>query len=223
VHDLHLAPEARQVERLLDRGVTAPHHHDVLILEEEAVARGAGRQAVPQEPLLRFDSEEPRRGAGGDDQRPGEEVMLVVDGEAERPLRQVGRGGRASQVLGAESRRLLADVLDQLRAHDAGGEAGEVLHLGRQTELTAGLVAVDQERPQVGARGVDRGRQTGAAGAEDDDISGMLARAGGRRRGSGRRRTGRGFMGSHSGQVSSKGAAGYGRAMMSIALAGRPR
>jgi hypothetical protein len=38
VNDLDLAAQARQVERLLERGVAAADDRDVLVLEEEAIA-----------------------------------------------------------------------------------------------------------------------------------------------------------------------------------------
>src|SRR5206468_3327130 len=81
------------------------------------------------------------------------------------------------QVLRAETRRLLAHPLDQLRPLDPLREAGEVLHVGRETELPARLVAVDQERLQVGAGGVDRRRQAGAPRPQDDDASGVRGRS----------------------------------------------
>src|SRR2546427_2724176 len=46
VDHLDLPAEPREVERLLHRGVAAAHHHDVPVLEEEAVARGARRHAA---------------------------------------------------------------------------------------------------------------------------------------------------------------------------------
>ena len=69
----------------------------------------------------------------------------------------------------------------QLRAHDAVGEAGEVLDLGGEHQLPAGLIAgarrlaLDDERREVGAGGVDGRGQAGGAGADDDDV--MVAHA----------------------------------------------
>src|SRR5207245_4318274 len=40
VDHIDLPPEPREEERLLHRGVAAAHDYDVLVLEEEAVARG---------------------------------------------------------------------------------------------------------------------------------------------------------------------------------------
>ena len=72
----------------------------------------------------------------------------------------VGVGG---DELGAEALGLLAELRHELGAHDPVGEAGVVLDVGREHELAAGADALDDERVQVGARGVDRGGQPGRA------------------------------------------------------------
>ena len=51
------------------------------------------------------------------------------------------------------------------------GKAGEILDQGGQGKLPAGLVAGDHQRLQIGARGVNGGGISGAAGADDDDVS----------------------------------------------------
>ena len=79
--------------------------------------------------------------------------------------------------LGAEAGGLLPEAHHELGAHDALGEAGEVLDLGGEHELATGLVAgrrrlaLEQQRLEVGAGGVDRGGQAGGARADDDDLA----------------------------------------------------
>ena len=73
--------------------------------------------------------------------------------------------------LGAEARGLLLHVVDELGALDAVGPAGEVFDQRGDGELAAGLVAFEDERLEVGARGVDGGGQPGAAGAQDDGVA----------------------------------------------------
>ena len=81
------------------------------------------------------------------------------------------------EELGAEAGGLLAEAHHQLGAHDALGEAGEVLDLGGEHELAAGLVAGADGSPsmtsgrEVGAGGVDGGGEAGGAGADDDDVA----------------------------------------------------
>ena len=91
--------------------------------------------------------------------------------QQKRALAQVGAGQVRHAVFGAEALRLLAHVLDQFRSHDSFGKSGEILDQRGDRELSAGLVAFDDQRFQVGARGVKRGRVSGAAGPDDDDVA----------------------------------------------------
>ena len=71
---------------------------------------------------------------------------------------EVDRGDVVGDQLGAEALGLLAQVVHQLRAHDAVGEAGEVLDLGGVHQRAAGGDrALEDQRLEVGAGGVDRG------------------------------------------------------------------
>ena len=97
-------------------------------------------------------------------------VVVLADRERERPLAEVDRGHVAEDELRAEALRLLAEQLHQLRAHARLGEAGIVLHVGGDRELPAGLRPLDDQRRQVGARGVERGGEAGGAGADDDEF-----------------------------------------------------
>src|ERR1700683_2710317 len=77
----------------------------------------------------------------------------------------------AHAVFGAETFRLLAHVLDQLWSQEAIGKAGKVLHQRGKRELAAGLVPFDHKRLQIGARRVEGGGVSGAAGTDDDDVA----------------------------------------------------
>ena len=85
----------------------------------------------------------------------------------ERP--QKGRYRQFHQV-GAEALGLLAENIHHLRPHDAMLEAGVVLHLGRDHELAAGLVAFEDERLQVGAGCIKCCCQACRPGADDDNF-----------------------------------------------------
>ena len=52
VDDRHLVRETGEEGRLFHGGVTATDHRDVLAAEEEAVTGRAGRDTVPQQPVL---------------------------------------------------------------------------------------------------------------------------------------------------------------------------
>ena len=66
--------------------------------------------------------------------------------------------------------RLLAHIVDQLVAQNAIRKAREILHHGGQGKLPAGLVAVNDQRLQIGARGIDRGGKARAAAADNDTL-----------------------------------------------------
>src|SRR5262249_37312224 len=57
---------------------------------------------------------------------------------------------------------------------DAVGVAGVVLDVGRDRQLAAGLEALEEERLQVRARGVDGGGVAGGAGADDEDVTDLV-------------------------------------------------
>ncbi len=74
-------------------------------------------------------------------------------------------------VVCSESLRLLAHVLDELRAHDPSRKAGEILDLAGNGELPTGLVSIENERSEVSACGIDGRSEARASGADDDYIS----------------------------------------------------
>ena len=59
-------------------------------------------------------------------------------------------------------------LLHQPGALDDVAEAGIILDVGGGGELAAGLDALDDDRREAGAGGVDGGGIAGRAGAEDD-------------------------------------------------------
>ncbi len=70
----------------------------------------------------------------------------------------------------AEALGLLAELVHHLRAHHAVGEAGVVLDVGRLLEQAAPGEALDHERLEIRARGVERGRVPGRPAADDDHV-----------------------------------------------------
>ena len=89
----HLGGELGEEDGLLDGGVAAADHGDLLAAEEEAVAGGAGGHAVAEQALLRCEAEHQALGAGGDDDRRRPVVLgVVADPDLERALAEVDRG-----------------------------------------------------------------------------------------------------------------------------------
>ena len=73
--------------------------------------------------------------------------------------------------LGAEAGRLLLDVLNEFRALNTVRKAGKVLDQRGDRELAAGLVALEDERIEAGASGVDGCGEPGASGAENYGVA----------------------------------------------------
>ena len=170
VDDRHLVGELREEDRLLHRGVAAPDDDDVLPTEERCVTDGAVGDAAALERALRLEAELAGARAGRDDHRP-REVLVVAHPHAKRPLGEVDLRHVVGQVLGAESLGLAPEVLHHLRAEDAARIAGVVLDVAGDHELAAEGDALDHEGVQVGARSVERGRVSGRAAADDDQVS----------------------------------------------------
>ena len=133
-----------------------PTTDDDLVAEERAVAGRAVRDAAALQRLLRGKSELSGARAGRDDD--GVRAMLVVaDVDAERPLGEVDARDVVGDELGAEALGLAAEVGHHRRPHDAVGVARVVLDVARDHQLAAPVEALDDERAQVGARGVESG------------------------------------------------------------------
>jgi hypothetical protein len=167
MNERHLVAEPGEEEPLLERRVAAADHEDVLVPEERAVARCARRHTAPLEALFRLEPEPAGARAGGDDDRAGA-VLLTLDPDAERPLREVDPGYVIGNELGAEALCLAAELRHHLGAHDPVRIARIVLDVTRDHELAAPAEALDHERAQVGARSV-KGRGVSRWPSADDD------------------------------------------------------
>src|SRR5229473_1523559 len=169
VNQMDLAGVTRQKVGLFHGGITAANHGDGLAAEEIAVAGRTGGNAVSDQFSFASQPQQSRGGPRGDDQSP-RFVGILSGNDLERALTDVDFRYRAGFELGSESLRLLAHVFDELRPHNAVGEAGIVLNVRGEGKLAAGLVPVQDERLQVRAPGVDGGSETGAAAADDEDV-----------------------------------------------------
>ena len=164
----HVVAVVGQVQRFLDRGVAAADHRDLLAAVEEPVAGRAGRRALAASYALPT--------AAPSHLACAPVAMTRASPSRSSPLSPVSRNGAARQVdrddmvphhLGADMLGLGLHLLHQPRALDDVAEAGIVLDVGGGGQLAAGLDALDQDRRQPGARGVDRGGVAGGPRAED--------------------------------------------------------
>src|SRR5271170_3888835 len=172
VNERDLGGKTSEEQSFLHGGVATADHRNFFSRKEEPVACGAGRNTVADELLLVGQPQPPGGSAAGDDERLRVHLVLA-EMEQERALAEVGAGEVCHAVFGAETFRLLAHVLDQLRSHDSLWETGKIFHQRGERELAAGLVPFDQERLQIGACRVERGRVSGTAGTDDDDVASL--------------------------------------------------
>jgi len=131
--------------------------------------------------FLAVDPQHEGLGAGRDDDGVGLVGRFgrlgVADPDLERALARIEPADLGGQELGAETGRLGPEVAHELGAHDPVDKAREVLDLGGEHELTAGLIGrrgqftLDHQRRQVGARGVDGRGEAGRPRSDDDDVA----------------------------------------------------
>jgi len=175
VDERDFSGEAGEEEGFFHGGVAAADDGDLFAGGEEAVAGGAGGYAMADEGLFAGQIEPAGACSGGDDEGAGVDG-LFADVEDEGMGSEVDGGEMGHAKLGAEADGLLLHVLDELRALDAFGPAGEVFDQGGDGELASGLVAFEDEGLEVGTGSVDGGGEAGAAGAEDDGVAGRVFR-----------------------------------------------
>jgi hypothetical protein len=170
VDDGDLGGEVGEEQRFLDRGVAAADHHDLLASVEEAVAGGAGRGAEALERFLRRNAEPARLRAGGEDDGVRHIDVAGIADEAERTLAELELGHQIGDDLGADMGRLLLHLLHQPGALDHVGEAGIVLDVGGDGELSAGLNPLDQDRIEHRACRIDGGGVSRGSRTDNDDF-----------------------------------------------------
>ena len=88
----------------------------------------------------------------------------------ERPAAEIDARDVAEDVARPEPFRLLLEELHQLGAENTRRESGVVLDVGGDGELAARLRALDDERLEIRARGVERGGESGRTRAENHDL-----------------------------------------------------
>src|SRR5271155_355724 len=169
VDEVGLASVASQKVGFFHRGIAAANDGDGFLTEKIAVAGCAGGNAAADQFTLAGEAQQARGGAGGNNQRL-RFVGFFAGSDLERTLREVHFIYGSGFELRAESLRLLAHIFDELRPHNAVGEAGVVLDVRGERELTALLVAVNHQGLQIGARGVDCSGEPGAATADNDNV-----------------------------------------------------
>ncbi|MNS87600.1 hypothetical protein D3C72_1215480 [compost metagenome] len=160
--------DVRQVQRFFDGCVAAADNGHFLVAVEEAVAGGAGGNALAGEGFLGRQAEVLGGGAGGDDQGVAR-VFVAVALQADRFFIEERRVDVVKHDFCIEALGVLQQALHQVRALHAHRVARPVFHVGGGHQLAALFHAGHQHRVQVGAGGVDGGAVAGWAGAEDQN------------------------------------------------------
>jgi hypothetical protein len=175
VDDVDAGAVLGQEAGLLHGGVAAAHDGERPVAEYRgrAVAHGAGGDAVVPVRVGPGEVEAPGDGSCGHDDGVGEHGRGLVGGDdTEGPGREVDGGDGLGEDAGAEALRLVAAALHEVAAHDARGEAREVLHDGGGGELPArghavGHPALEQHGLEVRAGRVHGRRVRGGAAPDD--------------------------------------------------------
>jgi hypothetical protein len=100
MHQRDVRGDVGQVQRLLDRGIAPADHGDLLAAIEEAIAGGAGRDALAAKGFLGRQAEIFGRSAGRDDQRIAG-VFAVV------PNRRNGRWRSSTRLMWSSTMSVL--------------------------------------------------------------------------------------------------------------------
>src|SRR5579864_1814876 len=170
VQDVHLRRVAREKVPLLDGGVSATHHGQLLALEERAVADGAVADAAAPVFLLAGHVEVTRQSAGGHDQRRRAQLLARLQAHDLDVALDVDLADRLEVAhVDPEPARVVAHLHGQLGAEDRL-EARVVLDQLRVQELATERTAVDHDRLEVHPGGVQGGGQARRAPADDDHV-----------------------------------------------------
>lgn len=170
VDEMNFRGEMREKVRFFAGGVAAAENGDFDIAVKRAVTGGAGADTfASEEVFLAGNASDARGRAGCDDDGFG----LDFSRGQFYPIRSRGEIDRLDGVglnAGAEFFGLLAHVVCEGESVDAVGKSGEVFNVGGDGELSAGLSALDDEGAEICAGGINAGGETGASGADDDEI-----------------------------------------------------
>ena len=168
--DRHAARVGGEEQRRLARRVAGADDVDVDAVRARTPRCARRRRRCPCRRAARSrPCELTPRHPGGEDDRPRAQHVAAVEVDlAGRRIDPLDRAG--DEDLRAEPARLLQRAAGELVPRDAGGEAEVVLDPRGGAGLAAGRLALDDDRAQPLRRAVDRGREAGGSGADDDGV-----------------------------------------------------
>ena len=145
-----------------------------LALEEGAVADPAGGDAAAAQLHLAGDAEPARLGPHRQDHGLCEVLLVAEEDLLDAAVGELDPVDVVGHEAGPEALGLGAKLAHHLRPHDPLGIAGVVLDVGRVLQLAAPLEALEDERLEIGARGVERRGVAGRPTADDDHVLDLL-------------------------------------------------
>ena len=171
-HDRHLLGELGEEDALFARRVAAADDQHFLVAVEGAVAGGAEVHAGADEVVLAGDLQPPVGGA----QSPAARHSCRTPSRPRCFTQRYSLVHRDPgdllrlQDLDAEALSLEAEAVGELGAGDAFGEAGKVVQALGDPHLPTDAAALDDQRLDPFARGVEGGGQPGRPAADDDQV-----------------------------------------------------
>ena len=169
VDDGHLGGEIGQEQRLFHGGIAAADNQHFAAPIEEAVARGAGRDAEALEFLLGGKVQPFGLRAGRDDDGIGGIDRAALADCAEGAHVKVDTGDMVVGHFGTHGLGMFLHLDHEFGALDFG-KARIVLDIRGDGQLAAGLDAGDDQNVAHGPRAIDSGGPAGRAGADDEDF-----------------------------------------------------
>ena len=169
VEHVDLGRKARQEEGLFEGRVAPADDRDLLVPEEEAItSRARGHPAATQASLA-FDPQ-PQRGCAGRHDHGLGGVLDAPRPGMERPAGQVHPVHVDVFDVCPEPFGLGPEQGHQIRPLDTVWEARIVLDVARDHELTARCRSGQDDGLEVGASAVDRSREAGRPGPDDEQL-----------------------------------------------------
>lgn len=168
MHDGDRADEPGQERGFFHGRVPAAHDGHVLITEEEAVTGGAPAHTPTRQPLLVRKTQFAIVRPHGENDRPGTVGATgAVDDFLDLVL-ETGLHDVVGDQSGTELLRLGPHSGHEVRSEHRVGKTRIVLHVGGVHQgATRGDRSLEERRPQLSARRVDRSGVSGRAGADD--------------------------------------------------------
>ena len=170
VNQVYGAAIGREQQRILQGGVAAAGDRDVRARKERPVADRAVGNAGAGQAFLVFKAEAAVAHAGRNNDAAAENRVPVVRRNAQTSVSLPFESGDGFKIrLRAEIQNLRQQPVGQFPSADLR-KSRIIFHAGRKRNLSAVAAAFEQQRAFSGPAGIQRRRQAGRTGADDNDV-----------------------------------------------------